>query len=145
MIPVTWFFVNWRFKPKILPWRRPWISCDMKSARMGAWNRKQIIAMIIFVVMVFGWFTEKSFYDMGIYPVRLGIGVIAMAGAVAYLLDRHRQLERLPGKSGLGRGLAVCRRDYFRPNPGQHRGGLLDGPSCCRFPGAHWGWMPAFP
>ncbi|MDY6830636.1 MAG: SLC13 family permease, partial [Thermodesulfobacteriota bacterium] len=38
------------------------------------------------VVMVFGWFTEKSFFDMGIYPVRLGIGVIAVAGAVAYLL-----------------------------------------------------------
>ena len=54
--------------------------------KMGGWNRKQISALIIFVVMVFGWFTEKSFYDMGIYPVRLGIGVIAMAGAVAYLL-----------------------------------------------------------
>jgi di/tricarboxylate transporter len=35
--------------------------------------------------MVFGWFTEKTFYEMGILPVRLGIGVIAMAGAVAYL------------------------------------------------------------
>ena len=28
----------------------------------------------------------KTFYQMGIYPVRLGIGVIAVAGAVAYLL-----------------------------------------------------------
>jgi di/tricarboxylate transporter len=36
--------------------------------------------------MVFGWFTEKVFYDLGIYPVRLGIGVIAVAGAVAYIL-----------------------------------------------------------
>jgi di/tricarboxylate transporter len=36
--------------------------------------------------MVFGWFTEKSFYQIGIYPIRLGIGVIAVAGAVAYLL-----------------------------------------------------------
>jgi di/tricarboxylate transporter len=36
--------------------------------------------------MVFGWFTEKEFYNMGIYPIRLGIGVIAVAGAVAYLL-----------------------------------------------------------
>jgi di/tricarboxylate transporter len=42
--------------------------------------------MVIFAVMVFGWFTEKGFYNMGIYPVRLGIGVIAVAGAVAYLL-----------------------------------------------------------
>ena len=52
---------------------------------MGGWNRRQISALIIFVVMVFGWFTEKTFYEMGILPVRLGIGVIAMAGAVAYL------------------------------------------------------------
>jgi di/tricarboxylate transporter len=37
--------------------------------------------------MVFGWFTEKIFYDMGICPVRLGIGVIAVAGAVAYLFS----------------------------------------------------------
>lgn len=44
---------------------------------MGGWNSKQIIALVIFVVMVFGWFTEKMFYNMGIYPVRLGIGVIA--------------------------------------------------------------------
>jgi di/tricarboxylate transporter len=36
--------------------------------------------------MVFGWFTEKAFYQMGIYPVRFGIGVIAVGGAVAYLL-----------------------------------------------------------
>jgi sodium-dependent dicarboxylate transporter 2/3/5 len=53
---------------------------------MGSWNRKQIISLIIFVIMVFGWFTEKAFYQMGIYPVRLGIGVIAVGGAVAYLL-----------------------------------------------------------
>jgi di/tricarboxylate transporter len=53
--------------------------------RMGPWNKKQIVSLIIFVVMVFGWFTEKTFYEMGILPVRLGIGVIAMAGAVAYL------------------------------------------------------------
>ncbi len=36
--------------------------------------------------MVFGWFTEKTFYDLGIVPVRLGIGVIAIAGAIAYIL-----------------------------------------------------------
>ena len=54
--------------------------------KMGPWNRKQITALIIFLVMVFGWFTEKEFYNLGIYPVRLGIGVIAVAGAVAYVL-----------------------------------------------------------
>jgi len=54
--------------------------------RMGGWNRNQIWSLIIFVIMVYGWFTEKIFYQMGIYPVRLGIGVIAVAGSVAYLL-----------------------------------------------------------
>jgi di/tricarboxylate transporter len=54
--------------------------------KMGGWSRKQIVALIIFAVMVFGWFTEKAFYQMGIVPVRLGIGTIAVMGAVAYLL-----------------------------------------------------------
>ena len=36
--------------------------------------------------MLWGWFTEKIFFQLGIYPVRLGIGVIAIAGAIAYLL-----------------------------------------------------------
>jgi len=58
----------------------------IETGRMGPWNRKQIWAIIIFVTMVYGWFTEKAFYTMGIYPVRLGIGVIAVGGAVAYLL-----------------------------------------------------------
>ena len=58
----------------------------VEIGKMGGWNHKPISALIIFLVMVFGWFTEKSFYQMGIYPVRLGIGVIAVAGAVAYLL-----------------------------------------------------------
>jgi di/tricarboxylate transporter len=53
---------------------------------MGGWNRQQIWALVIFVIMVFGWFTEKSFYQMGIYPIRLGIGVIAVAGAIAYII-----------------------------------------------------------
>ena len=47
---------------------------------------KRTEALIIFVIMLFGWFTEKIFYNAGIYPMRLGIGVIAVAGAVAYLL-----------------------------------------------------------
>jgi len=68
--------------------------------KMGPWNRKQIIALVVFLVMVFGWFTEKEFYNLGIYPIRLGIGVIAVAGAVAYLLtgvvnwrDYHEKVD----------------------------------------------------
>ena len=86
MIPVTWFVVNWRFKPRIHSLAPAMDHLQREIGRMGSWNRHQIYALIIFLVMVFGWFTEKIFYQMGIYPVRLGIGVIAVAGAVAYLL-----------------------------------------------------------
>ncbi|MEW6672254.1 MAG: DASS family sodium-coupled anion symporter [Thermodesulfobacteriota bacterium] len=86
MIPITWFFLNWRFKPRVISLAPAMEQLRYEIGKMGPWNRKQIYALIIFVVMVFGWFTEKSFYEFGIYPVRLGIGVIAMAGAVAYLL-----------------------------------------------------------
>ncbi len=86
MIPIAWFTVNWRFKPRITSLAPAMKQLQREIGKMGGWNSKQIWALIIFVVMVYGWFTEKVFYNMGIYPVRLGIGVIAVAGAVAYLL-----------------------------------------------------------
>ena len=86
MIPVTWLMINWRFKPAVTSLAPAMAHLQNEISRMGGWNRKQITALIIFLVMVFGWFTEKEFYNLGIYPVRLGIGVIAVAGAVAYLL-----------------------------------------------------------
>ncbi len=86
MIPITWVMVNWRFKPRITSLAPAMRHLQKEIGKMGGWNKQQIWALIIFVVMVYGWFTEKAFYDLGIYPVRLGIGVIAVAGAVAYLL-----------------------------------------------------------
>jgi len=86
MIPVTWFVTNWRFKPQITSLAPAMEQLKSEIARMGSWNRHQVIALIIFLVMLYGWFTEKIFFNLGIYPVRLGIGVIAIAGAVAYLL-----------------------------------------------------------
>ena len=86
MIPITWFIVNWRFKPRITSLAPAMEQLQSEIGKMGGWNRKQIWALIIFAVMIYGWFTEKVFFQMGIYPVRLGIGVIAVAGAVAYLL-----------------------------------------------------------
>jgi anion transporter len=85
MIPITWLMLNWRFKPRITDLAPAMHQLKLEIDKMGGWNRKQIWALVIFVIMVFGWFTEKTFYEMGILPVRLGIGVIAMAGAVAYL------------------------------------------------------------
>ena len=86
MIPITWFMVNWRFKPRITDLGPAMIHLQSEIGKMGKWNKQQIWALIIFVVMVFGWFTEKVFYTSGIIPIRLGIGVIAVAGAVAYIL-----------------------------------------------------------
>ena len=86
MIPVSWFIVNFRFKPQITSLAPAMDQLQTEIGKMGGWNRNQIWALIIFIIMVFGWFTEKSFYAMGIYPVRLGIGVIAVAGAIGYIL-----------------------------------------------------------
>ncbi len=85
MMPLTWLALNLRFKPKITSLAPAMLQLKFEIDRMGGWNRKQIWAIIIFVVMLFGWLTEKTFFEMGWLPVRLGIGVIAMAGAVAYL------------------------------------------------------------
>jgi len=86
MIPIGWLLVNFRFKAKIHSLAPAMDHLRSEIDKMGGWNRKQIVALIIFIIMIFGWFTEKAFYQLGIYPIRFGIGVIAMAGAVAYLL-----------------------------------------------------------
>ncbi|WP_373498374.1 DASS family sodium-coupled anion symporter [Desulfococcus sp.] len=87
MIPATWLLINWQFKPRIKSLAPAMEQLKKEIDKMGGWSRTQIMALIIFVIMVFGWFTEKTFYEMGILPIRLGLGVLAMAGAVAYLLS----------------------------------------------------------
>ncbi|SMC39638.1 anion transporter [Desulfocicer vacuolatum DSM 3385] len=86
MIPVSWIVINFRFKPRVVSLAPAMEHLRTEIGKMGGWNKQQIWALIIFIIMVFGWFTEKSFYNLGIYPVRLGIGVIAVAGAVGYIL-----------------------------------------------------------
>ncbi|MFZ5569205.1 MAG: SLC13 family permease [Thermodesulfobacteriota bacterium] len=85
MIPTTWLVLNWRFKPTIKSLAPAMIHLETEISKMGGWNKKQIWALGIFLVMITGWFTEKSVYDAGLFPYRLGIGVIAIAGAVAYI------------------------------------------------------------
>ena len=85
MMPLLWVTINWRFKPKILDLRPALETLKEDIGHMGGWNRKQIIAVVIFGVMLLGWITEKNLL-MDLIGVRLGIGVIAVAGAVAYLL-----------------------------------------------------------
>ncbi|NQU06848.1 MAG: DASS family sodium-coupled anion symporter [Calditrichaeota bacterium] len=85
MIPIVWIVVNKRFKPKIRNLGPALETLKADISRMGGWNRKQIIALVIFTLMLLGWITEKNIlFDL--IGVRLGIGVIAVAGAVAYIL-----------------------------------------------------------
>ena len=85
MMPILWFTLNRRFKPRINDLRPALGSLQKDIDRVGGWNKKQIVAVVIFLVMLFGWITEKNLIFHLIH-IRLGIGVIAVAGAVAYLL-----------------------------------------------------------
>ncbi len=86
MIPITWLTIRWRFKPVIKDLSPAMTHLKDDIARMGKWSRQQIVTLVIFLVMIWFWFTEKEFFDLGIYPVRLGIGVVAVAGGIAYIL-----------------------------------------------------------
>ena len=85
MIPVVWVMLNWRFKPRIKDLTPALDTLKKDIARMGPWNRKQLIAVGIFGVMLLGWITESNIL-LSLTGIRLGIGVLAVAGAVAYLL-----------------------------------------------------------
>ncbi len=86
MMPILWLLLRWRFKPLIRDLRPAMETLKDDIGHMGGWNRQQIGAVIIFLVMLFGWITEKNLLQQ-LLGIRLGIGVIAVAGAVAYLLS----------------------------------------------------------
>lgn len=99
MIPILWLLVNTRFKPKIHSLEPALVSLKQDISHMGGWNRKQVIAIAIFLIMLLGWITEANVLGK-LIGVRLGIGVIAVAGAVAYLLtgvvnwrDYHEKVD----------------------------------------------------
>jgi len=85
MIPILWFLVNRRFKPKIKDLGPALETLKKDIGGMGGWSRQQKIAIAIFLVMLFGWITEKNLL-LNLFGIRLGIGVIAVAGAVAYII-----------------------------------------------------------
>ncbi len=85
MMPVLWIILNRIFKPRIRDLGPALETLKQDIDNMGGWNRKQVIAIVIFLVMLLGWITEKNLI-LQITGIRLGIGVIAIAGAVAYLL-----------------------------------------------------------
>jgi sodium-dependent dicarboxylate transporter 2/3/5 len=85
MIPVLWVSLNKRFKPKTRDLRPALETLRRDIDRMGGWSRKQVIAVTVFLIMLAGWITEANVI-LKLTHIRLGIGVIAVAGAVAYLL-----------------------------------------------------------
>jgi anion transporter len=86
-IPVTWYMINFRFKPLA---EHSDLSASMAYVKEevnktgGAWTRQQKICVAIFLVMLFCWITEKYFI-LDITGIRFGIGVIAVMGAIAYV------------------------------------------------------------
>lgn len=99
MMPILWILINWRFKPRIRDLTPALDTLKSDISKMGGWNRKQIVAVVIFLVMLFSWITEKNLI-LDLTGIRLGIGVLALAGAVAYLLtgivnwrDYHEKVD----------------------------------------------------
>jgi anion transporter len=85
-IPLTWFAINWRFKPQTTNLSEGLAIVKEDIARRGdKWTKEQIISIIIFAVTLFTWVTESNLM-VKILGVRLGIGVFAVMGAIAYIL-----------------------------------------------------------
>ena len=86
-IPVTWYMINFRFKPMAehtdLSASMAYVKEDI--ARGGAtWTTQQKVTVVIFVIMFIGWVTEKNLI-LSLTGIRFGIGVIAIMGAIAYI------------------------------------------------------------
>ena len=61
MIPLAWAGDQLAVQaPHHLPGFRPWKPLQREIERMGRWNGKQISALVIFVIMVMGWFFETE-------------------------------------------------------------------------------------
>jgi solute carrier family 13 (sodium-dependent dicarboxylate transporter), member 2/3/5 len=87
LIPITWIVINWRFKPeqRNLAKAMALVKSEVNKIGGGAWTRPQIISLVIFLVMLFGWITENNLI-LQWTGIRFGIGVLAVMGGIAYIL-----------------------------------------------------------
>ena len=86
VVPITWLVINWRFKPANTNLGPAIGAVKQQIAQEGGgWTRQQIISVSIFVVMLFCWITEKNLL-YSLTGIRFGIGVLAVMGAIAYIL-----------------------------------------------------------
>ncbi len=86
VIPITWFVINWRFKPgttDLGPSIR--VVREQIEREGGRWTRAQVVSLIIFLVMLTSWITENNLLYQ-LTGIRIGIGVLAVMGAIAYML-----------------------------------------------------------
>ena len=86
VIPITWIAINWRFKPSIKDLTPAMQVVRKEVLKTGEkWTGQQILSLIIFLVTLFCWITEKNLI-LKLTGIRFGIGVLAIMGAVAYIL-----------------------------------------------------------
>lgn len=86
VMPITWLVINWRFKPSVTNMGPAMDVVREQIGRDGGgWSRQQIVAVLIFLVMLFCWITEKNLL-LSLTGIRFGIGVLAIMGAIAYIL-----------------------------------------------------------
>jgi anion transporter len=86
VVPITWLVINWRFKPQITdlgPSIR--VVREQIEREGGRWTRPQIVSLVIFLVMLTCWITEKNLLYQ-LTGIRFGIGALAVMGAIAYML-----------------------------------------------------------
>jgi len=86
VIPITWLVINWRFKPTVTdlgPSIR--VAREQIAREGGRWTRPQIVSLAIFLVMLASWITENNLL-LELTGIRIGIGVLAVMGAIAYML-----------------------------------------------------------
>ena len=88
LMPVCWVVLNWRFKPAVTNLGAAFAVVKEETARVGGgkWTREQIIALVIFLAMLFSWITEKNLL-LQWTGIDFGIGVLAVMGAIAYILS----------------------------------------------------------
>jgi len=110
-----------------------------------------ILVMIPVTWVVVNWRFKPRIYHYGVRVV-YGKGLLQyghLSRSSRYRRNSHRgrrrlsprrggELEGLPGKGRLGRGLALCRRHYIRSHIGRHRGSLLVGKISDRRPCPTW-------
>ncbi len=85
MMVFLWLLVSFAFKPRVRDLRPALTILQKDIHRMGRWTRRQVFTLAVFIAVVVAWITEKTYLHdlLGFSP---GIGVIAVAGAMVYLV-----------------------------------------------------------